>query len=141
MAEIGQQDIQNLAMQHREYQQQAQTIQQQISMVQVSIDECKMAINTLDELPDEPELESLIPIGSGSFLNARVLNNDKVVVDVGAGFRVEKSAEGAKEILNKRCDNFQKILDNMTQSLSRIAEKMQSIESLVAQQQGGVPPQ
>lgn len=141
MAEIGQQDMQNLAMQHREYQQQAQSIQQQVNMVKVSIDECKMAIDTLDGLPGEPELESLIPIGSGSFLNARVLNNDKVIVDVGAGFSVEKSVEGAKEILNKRCDNLQQIMENMTQSLARIAEKMQSIESLVAQQQGGQPQQ
>ncbi|MDK2892044.1 prefoldin subunit alpha [Methanohalophilus sp.] len=142
MAEIGQQqDIQYLAMQHRSYQQQAQSIQQQLNVVRVSIDECKKAINTLDELPGESELESLIPIGSGSFLNARVMNNDKVVVDIGAGFRVEKSVNGAKEILNKRCDNLQKIMENMTQSLSKIAEKLQSIESLIAQQQSGQPPQ
>ncbi len=138
MSEIGQQDMQNLAVQHREYQQQAQSIQQQVGMLQSSIDECKMAINTLDELPGEPELESLIPIGSGSFMNARVLNNDKIVVDVGAGFRVEKSVEGAKEILNKRCDNLQKIMESMNQSLSKIAERIQAIESSVAQQQQGM---
>jgi prefoldin alpha subunit len=110
-------------------------------MIQVSINDCKMAINTLGDLTGEPELEALVPIGSGSFIHGHLLNNDKVIVDIGAGFRIEKSVEGAKEILDRRCQNLQNIMENMNQTISRIAERMQAIETTVAQQQGMQPRQ
>jgi prefoldin alpha subunit len=129
------QDMQHLALQHREFQRQAQAVQQQMGMLQVSIEECRKAVNTLESLPAEPEPETLVPIGSGSFLNARILNDDRVVVNIGGGFSVEKPVEDAKVFLNKRCDTLQEILGKLNTSLSGIASKIQAIEAAVAQSQ------
>ncbi|MCD4703296.1 MAG: prefoldin subunit alpha [Methanosarcinaceae archaeon] len=132
MPELSQQDVQNLAMQHREYQKRAQTVQQQLNMIQISIEDCTRAIGTLDELSSADEsLDTMFPIGSGSFIHGKLDKVDKVVVDVGAGVNVEKSAEDAKEILNKRKAEFQKGLERMNASLTQISQRIQSIESMI----------
>ncbi len=132
MSELSQQDLQNLAMQHREHQKNAQTVQQQLNMVQMSIEDCIRAIGTLDDLSSADEsLDAMFPIGSGSFIHGKVDKVDKVVVDVGAGISIEKSVEDAKDILNKRKAEFQKALERMNASLAKISQRIQSIESAI----------
>lgn len=136
MAEEGQQNIQNLALQHRELQKRAQTIQQQTNMLQMSIDDCGRAITTLEDLQSfSKNPDTLVPIGAGSFVNAHIANDNKVVVEVGAGISVEKDVDGAKITLNKRKEDLQKVLEQMNQNLEQINQRIQSIESMAKQQQ------
>ncbi len=136
MAAEGQQNIQNLALQHRELQKRAQTIQQQTNMLQMSIDDCGRAITTLEDLQSfSKNPDTLVPIGAGSFVNANIANDNKVVVEVGAGISVEKDVDGAIITLNKRKDDLQKVLEQMNQNLAQINQRIQSIESMAKQQQ------
>lgn len=133
MSQVSEQDARNLLMQHREYQARAEAIQQQRSMVQVSIDECVRALGTIEELETlEGEKETMIPIGSGSFVHAKLNKIDNVVINIGAGISVEKSVEGAKETLTKRKEELSKVLEKMNQSLAQITQRMQAIEDAVA---------
>lgn len=133
MVEVSEEDVRNLAMQHREYQKRAEAIQQQMSMVQISRDDCIRAIATIEELEAlEEGIETMVPIGAGSFVYGRFTDLSKVIVNVGAGISVEKSIDGAKEILNHRKEELGKILENMNVSLTKIAQGMQSIEAMVA---------
>lgn len=133
MSQVSEQDARNLLMQHREYQARAEAIQQQRSMVQVSIEECVRALGTITELDSlEGEMETMLPIGSGSFLHAKLNKIDNVVVNIGAGISVEKSVEGAKETLNKRKGELEKVLEQMTQSLTQISQNMKAIEDTVS---------
>ncbi len=132
MAEVSEEEVRNLAMQHREYQKRAEAIQQQMNMVQVSRDDCIRALATIEELEAlEEGIETMIPIGTGSFVYGRLNNISKVIVNVGAGVSVEKSIDGAKEILNHRKEELSKILENMNITLTKIAQGMQSIEAMV----------
>lgn len=136
MAEEGQQNIQNLALQHRELQKRAQTIQQQTNMLQMSIEDCGRAITTLEDLQSfSKNPDTLVPIGAGSFVNANIANDNKVVVEVGAGISVEKDVDGAIITLNKRKEDLQKVLEQMNQNLAQINQRIQSIESMAKQQQ------
>jgi prefoldin alpha subunit len=133
MSEVGEEEVRNLAMQHREYQKRAEAIQQQMNMVQISRDDCIRAIATIEELEAlEEGIETMVPIGAGSFVYGRFDDLSKVIVNVGAGISVEKSIDGAKEILNHRKEELGKILENMNVSLTKIAQGMQSIEAMVA---------
>jgi prefoldin alpha subunit len=132
MAEVSEEEVRNLAMQHREYQKRAEAIQQQMNMVQVSRDDCIRALATIEELEAfEEGIETMVPIGAGSFVYGRLNDLGKVVVNVGAGVSIEKSIDGAKEILNHRKEELGKILENMNISLTKIAQGMQSIEAMV----------
>ena len=139
MAEMNDADPRSLLMQHREYQRRAEALQQQISMVSLSAQDCQRAIATIEELEKERAgAQTMVPIGSGSFVYANLDMIDKVVVNVGAGISIEKSVPEAKEILQRRKSELDKILEKMNTTLGQLAQGMQSIEAQVAALQQGV---
>ncbi|MGD9779154.1 prefoldin subunit alpha [Methanomethylovorans sp.] len=138
MAEMNDADPRSLLMQHREYQRRAEALQQQISMVSLSAQDCQRAITTIEELEKEKAgAQTMVPIGSGSFVYAKLDMIDKVVVNVGAGISIEKSVPEAKEILQRRKNELDKILEKMNTTLGQLAQGMQAIEAQVAALQQG----
>jgi prefoldin alpha subunit len=136
MADMNGQDPRVLANQHREFQKRAEMIQQQVGMVQISIEDCNRALTTIEELSNVSEdSEMMFPIGSGSFVYANISHVDKVVVDVGAGISAERPIADAKEILERRKERLASALDNMNNSLLQISQQMQAIEAFLARQQ------
>ncbi len=138
MAEMNDADPRSLLMQHREYQRRAEALQQQISMVSLSAQDCQRAITTIEELEKEKAgAQTMVPIGSGSFVYAKLDIIDQVVVNVGAGISIEKSVPEAKEILQRRKSELDKILEKMNVTLGQLAQGMQAIEAQVALLQQG----
>ncbi len=138
MAEMNDTDPRSLLMQHREYQRRAESLQQQLNMVSLSAQDCRRAITTIEELEKEKEgAHTMVPIGSGSFVYAKLDMIDKVVVNVGAGISIEKSVPEAKEILQRRKSELDKILEKMNTTLGQLAQGMQAIEAHVAALQQG----
>jgi prefoldin alpha subunit len=135
-------DIRNLAARHQEFQRQIEAINQQANMVQASITNCDQTIVTINELKtasaEGKTAETMVPVGFGSFVYAEIKNAEKVVVDLGAGFSAEKTAEEAIETLNRRKDQLTKILEQMNTSLTKYVQGMQALESeAVRLQQSG----
>lgn len=131
MSEVSEQDVRNLAVQHRELQNQAESLQQQMGMVQMSIEECTRAIGTLEELEAvSGSINTMLPLGGGAFVHANVANVEKVVVSVGAGISVEKSPAEAKELLNQRKEELSKVVERLNGSIAQVGQRIQSIESM-----------
>jgi prefoldin alpha subunit len=132
MAEVSE-DIRNLAARHQEFQRQAEALSQQINMVQASITSCDQTIVTINELKitsaEGKIAETMVPVGFGSFVHAEIKNADKVIVDLGAGFSAEKTADEAIETLNRRKEQLTKILEQMNASLTNYVQGMQALES------------
>ncbi|HJH32073.1 MAG TPA: prefoldin subunit alpha [Methanosarcinaceae archaeon] len=136
MAEASEQDVRNLAMQHQELQKRAEMTQQQMGAIQMAADDCIRAINAIDELKDAKDgVEMMLPIGSNSYIHAKLNKVDKIVVNVGAGISVEKTMDDAKETLTKRNEQFGKILEQMNASLGQITQNLQAIEAKAAEMQ------
>jgi prefoldin alpha subunit len=136
MVDMNEQDPRVLANQHREFQKRAEMVQQQMSMVQISLEDCNRAITTIDELDNVSDgSEIMFPIGSGSFVYANISQTDKAVVDIGAGYTVERPIPEAKEILQRRREKLTTALDNMNSSLAQLSQQMQAIESFLAKLQ------
>ncbi|SES90106.1 prefoldin alpha subunit [Methanococcoides vulcani] len=131
MSEVSEQDVRNLAVQHRELQNQAESLQQQMGMVQMSIEDCTRAIGTLEELEAvSGSINTMLPLGGGTFVHANVANVEKVVVSVGAGISVEKSPAEAKELLNQRKEELSKVVERLNGSIAQVGQRIQSIESM-----------
>lgn len=136
MSDVNEQDPRALVMQHRELQKRAELLQQQMTMIRMSADDSTKALNTIEELFNVKEgTEMMFPIGSGSFVYASIARVDKVVVDIGAGIRVERSLSEAKEIMEHRKERLEKAFENMSASLSKIGQQMQAIEAFISRQQ------
>jgi prefoldin alpha subunit len=132
MAEVSE-DLKNMAARFQELQRQAEALRQQMNMVQASITSCDQTIITINELKtasaEGNTVETMVPVGFGSFVHAEVKNADKVIVDLGAGFSAEKSIDDSIETLNRRKEQLTKILEQMNSSLTKYLQGMQALES------------
>jgi prefoldin alpha subunit len=140
MAEVSE-EIRNLAARHQEFQRQAEALRQEMSMVQASISSCDQTIVTINELKAASEAgktaETMVPVGFGSYVYAEVKNADRVIVNLGAGFSAEETAEEAIETLNRRKEQLTKIFEQMNASLTRLGQGMQALEAEAAKLQPG----
>jgi prefoldin alpha subunit len=135
-AVLTQQQLQELAGMHQQYQYQADAIGQQINMLKLTLRDLETALATITALIDEPAgKETLVPIGFGSFVNATLTSTDKVVIGIGAGVSVEKKTEDAKVFLEKRKEELTKYFEQMNNAFAKLAEEMQKIEMTVQKQQ------
>ena len=140
-AVLTQQQLQELAGMHQQYQYQADAIGQQISMLKLTLRDLETALATITALIDEPAgKETLVPIGFGSFVNATLTSTDKVVIGIGAGVSVEKKTEDAKVFLENRKEELTKYFEQMNNAFAKLAEEMQKIEMTVQKQQQSRTP-
>ncbi len=133
---LTQQQLQELAGRHQQYQYQAEAIGQQMNMLKLTLKDLETALTTITALKDETAgKETLVPIGFGSFVNATLTSTEKVVIGIGAGVSVEKKTEEAKVFLEKRKEELTKYFEQMNGAYGKIAEEMQNIERTVQTQQ------
>jgi len=96
------------------------------------------AIESIKSLSQKPESETLVPIGIGTYVPAKILSNSKIVLSIGAGVAVEKDFPSAinyleahiKEIEVALQDNAAKKQDAATrleQGREQINQLMQSV--------------
>ncbi|MCS3922991.1 prefoldin subunit alpha [Methanosalsum natronophilum] len=145
MSQMNEQDARNLLAQHREYKARVETLYQQINAVQSQIDECTSALNTINELKEiNDELDTMVPIGAGSYLHAKLTKPDTVVVNIGAGISVEKTVENAIKTLNRRKDDLTKTVEQLQSSMNQLTKSIEEIENKFqdySQSQQRQPPQ
>ena len=135
-AVLTQQQLQELAGMHQQYQYQAEAIGQQMNMLKLTLKDLETALATITALIDEPAgKETLVPIGFGSFVNATLTSTEKVVIGIGSGVSVEKRTEDAKVFLEKRKEELTKYFEQMNNAFAKLAQEMQNIEMTVQKQQ------
>ena len=100
--------------------------------------ETTAAIESIKSLSQKHESETLVPIGIGTYIPAKILSNSKIVLSIGAGVAVEKDFPSAinyleahiKEIEVALQDNATKKQDAATrleQGREQINQLMQSV--------------
>ena len=85
-----QQKLQQILAQLEVYKSQSELYQTQIDAVQTSLAEIKILESTLDDISGKDTVETLVPLGAGSFINAEIKNEDKVIMSLGSGVAVSK---------------------------------------------------
>ncbi|MDD4497288.1 MAG: prefoldin subunit alpha, partial [Methanosarcinaceae archaeon] len=67
-------------------------------------------------------------------------DTDRIVVNLGAGFSAEKTADGAVETLKSRREQLGKIMEQMNASLAKFAQGMQALEAEATSMSRVTPP-
>ena len=86
--------------------------------------EATSAIQSIKSISEKPESETLVPMGMGSFVKAKISSNDKVILNLGAGVAIEKDKESALNFLESRIKEMEVALQNTS------AQKQQVMASL-----------
>ncbi len=125
------------------YKSQADMLQQQVEAIQASLAEVEVLESTLGDVKDKKSLETLVPVGAGSFMNATITNTEDVIMSVGAGVAITKSIDDAKETLAEQKEELNNSLDKMLGNLQKISQIVAQLspqaEELMKKVQPGQP--
>jgi prefoldin alpha subunit len=96
-------------------------------MINAAITDLTYANMTLEGIEKEKaDAELLVPIGSSSYIKAKLANSDTVIVGMGAGVSVEKTLPEAKAIVKERLEELKKTMTSAQQQYAQVAQRISS---------------
>jgi prefoldin alpha subunit len=108
------------------------TITRQATVTKL-IEEARLASSAVQNVMDESEVESLMPVGIGVYMKALVPPVKKLLVNVGAGVVVEKSIEDTVNYIESRIKEFEVALSQLSSQKQQIEMRMEQIQKQVNQ--------
>lgn len=130
----GEEEIRRLVSAYQQYQSQADAIMRQISLTQVTSEGLDRALGAVEAMEKAEEgQEMLVPIGSGSFVHAKLASREKVVLNIGAGVSIEKTVADAREALKARKADVAEASKKLSDVLSKIDQEMQKIQAILGE--------
>ena len=125
-------DFQRLAVELQMLEGTAEAMQRRLSFVNAALRELTYTRLTLEGVEKEQSDASLlVPIGGSSFIMAKLVTTDKIIVGMGAGVSIEKTVVEAKEIVRSRISELEKSRVEMQQQLVQIVNKIQEDRTLM----------
>ena len=93
--------------------------------------EAASAIESIKTINEKPESETLIPMGMGTFMKAKITNKDKVILNVGSGTAIEKDRDSTINYIESRIKEMEVALkDNATQKQQVVARLEQGKQEM-----------
>ena len=132
-------ELSRLMMIIEQYKEQLNQIEMQISYLQQAINEYNKAKITVENLEkNEKNSDILMPIGGGTYIDAKAKNTKKILFDIGAGYVVEKKSQDAVEKIEERTQelekNIKRLQDIKTKTQNEANEVYQKAQTLYQQQ-------
>jgi len=97
------------------------------------------AIKSIQEIKTNPDSESLVPVGMGTFVKTRIVPNEKIVVNVGAGVAIEKDPDSALSYLESKIKElevaFQETNSQRQQIAANLEQGKQQMQQIMQQSQ------
>lgn len=117
-----QQKLEQMVNELNMYKSQAELLQQEIENVQQTIAEVNTLESTIEYMKKKDNVEALVPVGAGSFMNAEIKNDNKIVMSIGAGVAVTKNYDEAKETAESQKKQLEDSLGNLYNNLQQISD-------------------
>ena len=100
------------------------------------IREASSAIQSLKTIDTKADNETLVPVGLGTFVKTKVVPNEKLILNIGAGIAVEKDKDSAINFLELRLKEMQVALQETSNQKQQIAASLeqgkQQMEQMLA---------
>src|SRR5207245_3937433 len=119
----------------------ARVRQSRLDIRSAALSETLTAVQTLEGSREASEgTESLIPIGSGSFVKARLAEPQKAIIGIGAGVCIEKTTDESIKELRVRSSELEKargtITNQIKQDLGQNEDYRRRLSDLVRRSDG-----
>ena len=106
----------------------AELLKQQMNIMANSLTELSTTVETIKTIKGlKPNTEILVPIGSDSFVTAKLAVTDKVITGLGADVSAEQNVDGAKQMLETRIAELERVLEQARQELEKIGKQMEEL--------------
>ena len=98
--------------------------QKEATIVSV-IREASSAIQSLKTIDNKTDNETLTPVGLGTFIKTKVVPNEKLILNIGAGIAIEKDKDSAINFLELRLKEMQVALQETSNQKQQIAASLE----------------
>ena len=102
----------------------AELSQKENSIVNI-IRDANSAVKSIQGIKENPDSESLVPVGMGTFIKAKTIPNEKIVVNVGAGVAIEKDHNSALNFLESKIKELELALQETNSQRQQIAANIE----------------
>ena len=108
--------------------------------------EATAAIESIKSLSKNPESDTLVPIGLGTYVPTKISSDSKIILNIGAGVAVEKDFATAINYLEERIKEIEIAIQDTAAKKQDAAQRLEQGKAQVnqlmqAMQQPGQPPQ
>ena len=120
-------ELQSLQLYLNDYRQQAEIFAQQLSLLEEGRMEALAAIEALEGAAAAPDSVVLLQIGGGVSVRARILDPDRVLLNIGADVIVERSSAAAQDYLKDRITEMEASAKKVAETLERLRMQMNEL--------------
>ncbi|MEN6443722.1 MAG: prefoldin subunit alpha [Methanoregula sp.] len=124
---MDQRELETLQYYLKEYGQQAEIFASQLELMENGRMEALAAIEALESLAVSGDGTVLLQIGGGASLRAKVLEPEKVLLNIGSDVIVEKTNKDAVEYLKDRLTEMEASQKKVAEALNRLRGQMNEI--------------
>jgi len=128
MPTVYQEELSRLAYEAQGYNDQSRALQQQLGAIQSAIADLRGALETLKNL-EQATQGLLVPIGAGTMMKAKLINDGKVLLDIGSGFVAEKTLPESVTIMEERLRRTEEAAERTQKAISQIVEHLSEIDA------------
>ena len=128
MVDKKQKEIQEKVLVYQILQNQLEEFTKQATALEARLGELEVTTSALNEMKEvKPDSETLFHIGGGCYGHGKLMDNNKYLVEVGAGIMANKTLPDAIAIIDARKKEVGKIKDKLVEEIEKIGEGMNQI--------------
>jgi prefoldin alpha subunit len=125
----GREELQALMMEAEQYKRQMESINRQMQILETTIEELRGSMNALSALEENKAgTEILVSLGSGSFIRAKLMETEKVIVGVGSALSLEKTIPEARKFFEDRVKQAGDAQEKMRAAAAETTEAIQALD-------------
>ena len=87
--------------------------------------EASSAVVSLKAIDNKTDSETLVPLGLGTFVKTKLIPNQKLILNVGAGIAIEKDQNYAINFLESRLKEFQVALQDIDGQKQQVSASLE----------------
>ena len=101
--------------------------------------EAVSAIESIKALKENPNSDTLVPLGMGTFAKSQISSKEKIVLNIGAGVAIEKEPDAAINFLESRIKEVEVALQDTAakkqDAVAKLEQGKQEINRMMQSQQ------
>lgn len=110
-------------------QHQMQQVQQQSRALEAQAGEMDVVLEALDEFSkSKADSAAFVTLTPGLLVKAKIVETDKVLLNVGGGAVVEKSIPDAKNVIAGQVSELRTLQEELTDQLKKFSEKAKKVQ-------------
>lgn len=123
---VEEKELQEKIIAHRLIEAKIEGLLKQREVLIKSLMEIEESINGIKELEKKGE-DVLFSLGSQTYIPCKIVEKDKIIVEVGANVAIEKSLEEGRQILEKRKEEISKSIASIEAAINQLSSGLKEL--------------